>query len=477
MINKLLIILLILAIGTLACSLTAEAPPTLPPRTPMSTITPQGPVGPESTLSQPSPLPDGGTSQVVPPPLPTGITPQVPINPTLLTQLDWVDANRMMNTINTLVGFQNRHALSEPSPSKGVYAARDYLLAEFYKIQTEHPESRIGVFPHQFSFRFNGGEVLADNVVMFINGTDGDAGIILIGAHYDTVSSADVANSSSFQPGANDNGSGVAVILELARVLAQQPHRATIMFVLFASEELGKFGSNAFLRDYIQANNIRLKAMINLDIVGSPTGPNGERYDNQMRVYSAPPNESISRQMSRQIEFASRYFVQDMVVNVQRTIDRAGRWGDHEVFSEAGFAAVRLIEQADDVSRTHNTRDNMDDIEAAYIRKTAQVALASILIMADGPNPPTNISIDTTNWRMEWLPSRGATRYMIALRYPGSLVYDQVLPSQVTSFTWPGISNFEAFAVAAIDDKGQIGAFSAECIIPIGASVSGNFAC
>ncbi|MCB9435522.1 MAG: M20/M25/M40 family metallo-hydrolase [Anaerolineales bacterium] len=478
MTNKPFIIFLILVIGTLACSLTAEAPPTIPPRTPMSTITPQGPVEPAATVLQPSPLPDsGGVPTQGPPALPTGITPQVPTNPTLLAQLELVESNRLLNTVDALVTFQNRHAMSEPSPSKGVYAARDYLLAEFYKIQTEHPEARIGVFPHQFSFPFNGGDVLADNVVMFINGTDGEAGIIMIGAHYDTVASADITNGTSYQPGANDNGSGVAVVLELARILAEQPHRATIMFVLFAGEELGKYGSNAFLTDYIQANNIQLKAMLNLDIVGSPTGPNGERYDNQMRVYSAPPNESVSRQMARQIEFASQYFVQDMTVNVQKTIDRPGRWSDHETFSEAGFPAIRLIEQEDDASRTHNTRDNTDDIDGAYMRRVTQVTLASLLILADGPNAPTNISIDTTNWRMEWLPSRGATRYLIALRYPGSLVYDQVIPSQVTSFTWPGLSNFEAFAVAAIDEKGQIGAFSPECIIPVGSGVSGNFSC
>ena len=304
--------------------------------------------------------------------------------------------------------------------------------------------------------------------MMFINGTDDGRGVVIIGAHYDTVSAVNPASANGYQPGANDNGSGVAAVMEIARIMAQRPHRSTLVFVLFSSEELNRDGSRAFVDQFILDFNIPVDAVINLDIIGSPTGPNGERYDNQMRVFADPNEFTNSRHLARLSEFSARYFVPNMNVNVQPTIDRPNRWGDHEIFSNAGFPAIRLIEQADDFNLVHTTRDNTDDIEIDYLRRTTQVALATMIVLADGPLPPTNIRIDPTTWRVDWLPTRDADSYVVALRRSGSLTFNQELTVNGTTFELAELQNFETLSIASVDGNGQMGIFSDEFIIPTG---------
>jgi hypothetical protein len=453
------LIVVFMIIISIACTLTAD-PSDTSDKAPTATKA----IEPTPTLYDNIQASGGGAN----PPLgiPNNVTSDVPQSSNLANQIIQVDGNRVMNSIVNLVRYENRHTLSEPSQVRGIQAARDYLLSEFYGIQAANPDIRIDVSRHQYEFRYRGQPILADNVMMVINGTDQAAGIILVGAHYDTISNASFTDYRSYQPGANDNGSGVAAVMELARILAQKPHRATIVFVLFSGEELGRYGSQAYMNEYILRNNIPLKAVINLDIIGSPTGANGERYDNQMRVYSASPNNSPSRQLARLIEFVGRYFVPDMIVNLEDGIDRTGRWSDHQTFSDAGFPAIRLIEQSDEVNRAHTARDTLDDIESDYIRKTTQVALATVIVLADGPDAPAEVRLDPATWRLEWLPSRGATHYVVAFRQPGSLVFDLQMVVDVTGLNWVDMPRYEAVAIAAVNGDGQIGPFSTEVAIP-----------
>jgi len=128
-------------------------------------------------------------------------------------------------------------------------------------------------------------------------------------------------------------------VIEIARLLAERPHRATIYCVLFSAEEEGRLGSLAFVRDVIQAQNVPLHAMINLDMIGVPVGPDGARYDGDLRVYSAPPDDSPSRDLARLIAETAQTYLPEMTVTVYDTLDRLDRWGDHQSFSDAGYAA------------------------------------------------------------------------------------------------------------------------------------------
>ncbi len=468
--QKPLLPILMLLLSALACTVVGEAPPTLPPLQPQSAFTPQATVQPTyDTTLLPPPGPkfqrqDGGAT-----PDSLVLADYSIDNRNLTTLVTQVSGQQMWQTVETLVGFHNRHALSELASDRGIHAAGDYLLDELYEIQRQNPTTRIDVSQHEFTFAFGDETYPGRNLMLVINGTDLDAGVYLVGAHYDTVSRANAYDASSVQPSADDNGSGVSAVLEMARIMAQQPHRATLVFVFFSAEELDRKGSIALLEDYIEPLRIPLQGMMNLDTIGSPIGPDGTRYDNQMRVFSAAPNDSASRQLARQIEFVARYYVPDMSVNVQTTIDRAGRWGDHMTFSEddgGGYPAVRLIEQADDPIRGDTPRDTMDRMDATYLTRTTQVALATLTVLVDGPLPPNDLRFDVANARIDWLASRSATRYVVALRHTESLTYDEILIVEDTGFTWSEAWNYEAVAIAAIDDQGQVGRFSEEWSIP-----------
>lgn len=439
----------------LACSLTDSPPPTLAPLAPQSSFTPNAPLQASPVLA-----PVQNNTQVAFVPLESNQN--VPGNISVENMLTLVDGNRMLNTITMLQSFQNRHALGDSSPTTGVQAARDWLFNQLEEIRRANTDKYITVDLYPFNFQFGGKTYTSHNVVMVQQGTDGDAGVVMIGAHYDTISQNQIV-TTNYQPGANDNGSGTAAVLEVARLMAQRTHRATLIFILFGAEELGRYGSIAYVQEMI-AQRAPIRAMINLDIVGSPTGPRGERFDTEMRVYSAPPNTSDSRHLARLVELVARTFVPNMRVNIQETVDRLGRYGDHQSFSDRGFAAVRLIEQMDDLSRTHNANDTIEDIDGDYLRRVVQVSLATALVVANGPDRPS-LRMDTNNWVLEWTPSRNAVQYVVAFRAPGSLSYTLTRLTTDTFLQWDQFPLFEAVAVAGIDGQGQLGPFSTEYLI------------
>lgn len=455
-----LLVLVMLVSSVLACSLTEEDPPTLAPRQPMSTTTIQPTLGAVSpvTVQAPPVLPE----------LPPQVQEDVPTNNSVTNWLLYVDNNRMMNTVLAMENFQNRHNLGVPAPDKGIFAAELYLKARFDEIKDGNPDKQIAVYTQPLSISYGGLSANPDNIFMVLPGTDASAGVLVIGAHYDTINNGSPTSAELAQPGADDNGSGVSIVLELARVMAQGYHRATIIFVLFAGEEYEqRFGATSFV-DYLVGNKLDIKGVLILDIVGSATGPNGERYDNQMRVFSAPPVDSGSRELARLMELTSRAYMQgEMNVTVEETVDRPGRWGDQMSFSDKGLSAIRMIEYRDDATHTHNAMDRSDRVDPAYLGRMTKLALATLLVVADGPNPPQDYRIDTETWHLEWTPVAGATAYAVALRFPGSSVYNQIFTTPENGFTWEQMSLYEAVGVAAIDENGQLGRFVEWRIPPV----------
>ncbi len=460
--TQLLLFIGLLVVVSLACSLTTEAPPTLAPSTPLSTITPESALAPPTVEAQPFAVE-----------APVGIVQPGSETITPLESIEMVNAERMIENIKTLVSFETRHVLSSPAPNRGIKAAENWLLEELKAIAatSPNPEIRIDVYSHTFPMEWADQQVFPSNVIMAVTGTDAAAGVIIVTTHYDTA----LQNwfvGDSYQPGANDNGSGVAALLELARIMVQKPRRATIVFVLFAAEETGRQGSQAFVQDFIQAQNIPVVAVINMDIIGNPTGRRGERYDDSMRIFSAGPNESSpSRQIARMIDVAVTRYVPGMSLIIEDRLDRAGRWGDHMSFSEEGYPAIRLIEAADDPTIAHTTRDTIELIDIHYLRRTTQVALAALEMLADGPNPPTlrplrPSTTDPGSMILEWSHNPVCQSYVVALRGFGSLRYDEFYTVQATtSLAWGGFKNFEAVTVSCVDGEGRIGRFAPELLI------------
>ncbi len=440
-----------LLLSALACNLSGPPPPTVPPRLPTGT--------PEATI--------GISTQVaVEPP---GDNPaEVPTAASIDTLLQQVSTDNLMRHTQTLAGFRTRYVNStQSSPTEGIGAARQYIhdtLASY----AAQSEGRMTVWDHPFTITWEEIRSIQQNVVATLQGIESGAGVIIVGAHYDAT--AIDTNPRLLAPGANDNATGVAALLELARLMHQTPHRATIIFVAFSAEEIGRIGSIHFVDEYLDAYNIDVRAVLNLDTIGNIKGPGTEVNDRQIRVFSDEQDDSPSRQLSRVLNLIATTYVPDLQVAVQAASDREGRWGDHMSFTARGYPAVRLVEGIQDPTRQNNSRDTVEAVNPSYLTRATRVVLATLAVLADGLPPPENLSLrtntaDPANRTLVWSPVDGATGYIVALRQPGALIYNQVLTvGPANSLTWAGLTpeRFETVALASIDDAGRWGPLSAE---------------
>ncbi len=449
------IVLVALLFSALACNLTGPPPPTLPPRLPTST--------PQATI---------GISTQVPLILPTGVGAEAPTDPGIDALLRQVDSERLMAHVRALYEVNSRHVNSaQDSPTQGIGAARRYIKQTFESYSAQ-AQGRLAVWEQPFTLNWQDQATLQHNIVGTLQGVGSGAGVIIIGAHYDSVA-YDVEDQTVLAPGADDNATGVAAMLEIARIMSQTPHRATIIFVAFSAEETGRQGSIRFVDEYLKQYDIDVRAVLNIDSIGNIRGPNNETNDRQIRLFSDDNNQSPSRQLSRALHLIASTYMPDLQIVVQPASDREGRWGDHFSFTSQGYAAVRLIEALQDPARQNNSRDTIEIVTPSYLTRTTQVALATLAVLADGLLPPDNITLrahssDPASHTLVWAPVAGASGYVLALRQPGAVTYNQVLTvGPVNSLTWSGFSpeRFEAVAIAAIDQGGRWGPFSAEYLI------------
>ncbi len=443
--------LLVLASAILACNLTGPPPPTVVPRIPTST--------PQATI---------GISTQVPLALPTGVGAEAPTDPGVDVLLRQVDSNSLMAHTQTLYNFQTRHVNSPLNdPNRGIGAARRYIYNTLLSYSSQ-AQGRMNVWEQSFTLNWEEQETLQHNIIAILQGTESGAGVIVVGAHYDSV--AYDVDSTTYAPGADDNATGVAALLEMARIMSQMPHRATIIFVAFSAEETGRQGSIRFIDEYINHYSIDLRAMLNLDTIGNIHGPNNEINEHQIRVFSDESNDSRPRQLSRAVQLIASTYVPDLQVVVQNSADREGRWGDHFSFTEQGYPAIRLIEAIQDPARQNSSLDTIEYVTPSYLTQATRVALATLAVLADGLQPPRNLSVRANasnpgNHTLVWEPVPGAAGYVIALRQPGALTYNQVLTvGPVNSLTWSGFNpeRFETLAIATVDESGRWGPLSVE---------------
>jgi Peptidase family M28 len=440
----------------LACNLTEQPEPTLVPR---ATSTPPPTIG-YSTLA-PDQYPQEAT-QLAP-------VPQSPNN-TLLSLNSQVDADRMFVTIDALVGMRTRRVNTAGMGSgQGIDVAADYVLDQFNQIHNSSYQGSFAVGTNDFPINFDDTQSFGRNIIGVLQGSDVGGGVIVLGAHYDSIS-YNFTSSAAYAPGADDDASGIAALLEIARIMSQHRHRATIIFVAFSAEEIQRAGSKAFVTDYLQAKNININAMLNMDIIGSNTGPDGSINDKEIRVFSAGNNNSRSRQLARALNLISVRLSPQMSIVVQDAEDRQGRYSDHMSFSDAGYPAVRFIEALEDFSRQHSDRDTIDDVQAGYLVAATKTILSCMTALADGPPAPQNIQLREAGGGMRtlvWEKVPGATSYIVALRRPDGLIFSDYFETTDFSSTWDGYvaAKYTSLAIAAVDENGLMGPLSSEFAI------------
>ena len=369
----------------------------------------------------------------------------LPAEPPLLKDLPaQVSADRLHATIARLVGFGTRHTLSDTkSDKRGIGAARRWVGSEFAAISKDcggcleiATPSQVVTAPPRVP---NPTEIM-DVLAIQRGATDPDR-VVVISGHLDS-RVTDVMNATADAPGANDDGSGVAAVIEAARVLSKHRFKATIVYAALSGEEQGLHGGKV-LADYAIAKGWKVEADLNNDIVGNTEGLSGARDNTHVRVFSEgtraieTPDEaskrrynggevdSPSRQLARYMDnLADRYLANFDVVMVYRT-DRFGRGGDQVRMLEAGFPSVRVTEAVENYNRQHQDLrtekgirygDVIDGVDFPYLAQVTRLNVLTLAALANAPAPPSGVDIsgavsaDTT---VKWTPAPGAAAYRV----------------------------------------------------------------
>ena len=373
-------------------------------------------------------VPAASAAQTAPPPI---------TDPRIETIVATVSAERLERDIRTLAGFGTRHTLSDTlSDTRGIGAARRWLKAEFERTSAAC-NGCLDVFYDAGMVTGGDGSRIPDsvnivNVVAIQRGRTFPNRYILITGHYDSRVS-DAMDVVSDAPGANDDASGTAATLEVARVLSRHTFDKTLVYAPLAGEEQGLYGGRQ-LAERAQREGWIVEAVLNNDIIGNISGIDGVIDNGTFRVFSepTPPTETeqerrrrrfaggevdgISRQLARYVDrITDRYMINFDAVMIYR-LDRFGRGGDHRRFNDLGFPGVRLTEMHENYTRQHQDvreedgiafGDVPDGVDFDYAAKIVAVNAATMASLAWAPPPPDSVRIrgavrpSTTLW---WTP-------------------------------------------------------------------------
>jgi hypothetical protein len=434
-------------------------------------------------------FPRSAMAQELPDPMPA---PGVPVGD-VRAIVRQIDAHHIEQTIRTLVGFGTRNTLSTQSdPKHGIGAARDWLAAQYRAIAAQSG-GRLTVTLQSFTQppaeRVLEPTVLT-NVVAVLAGAqpNPDRRVVVISGHYDSMctSPTDAIHDA---PGANDDASGVAVSLELARVMSHYRFRIPIVFMAVAGEEQGLLGSTYFAEQAHKAG-WQIEGMFTDDIVGGVKGGNGVTDDRSVRIFSEgiPTTETEaearvrrsvggesdgpSRQLARYIKEAADRYVRGMKVTLIARRDRYLRGGDHIPFLERGYPAVRFTEPNEDYHHQHqNVRvengvqygDLPEFVDFAYVANVARVNAAALAGLALAPDAPHGVGLVTRRLTpdtdLQWRPDAepGVVGYEVVWRETMSPNWTNArFVGNVTSYTVQGLSKDNyLFGVRAIDSEGH----------------------
>ena len=348
-----------------------------------------------------------------------------------------IDAKRIEADVRALAAFHTRHTLSDdPAQTSGIVQAREWIRRQFEGAGSAGG-GRLRVEMHETTIERTSERVpravKVVNVLATLPGTSDPNRVYLVSGHYDSRASG-VNDHTSRAPGANDDASGTALVIELARVMSRYEFDATIVFAAVAGEEQGLLGAAA-LAEHAKAQRWNLEAMFTNDIVGNTTGGSGVRDDARVRVFSegvptvespvqlqarqssGGENDGPSRQVARYIDEVARQYLPNFAVTMIWRRDRFGRGGDHIPFNRQGFAAVRFTEPNEHYDRQHQDvrveggkqyGDTPEHVDFDYVANVARVNCAALASMARAPARVGNVTISTQleyDTTLRWEPS------------------------------------------------------------------------
>jgi hypothetical protein len=420
--------------------------------------------------------------------------PPAPVDPEIRALVTALSPERIQRAIFVLASFKTRHTLSDGTPSgDGIGGAASWIRAEFGRASAESG-GRLKVdldtflqppvaprIPHP---------VEITNIIATLPGTDPSGRTLVVSGHYDS-RVKNPLDATSPAPGADDDASGVAAVLEMAHVMSHYKFPATIVFMAVAGEEQGLNGSTHWAQ-LAKEQNTAIEAMFDNDIIGSSRSDTGGFDRGSVRLFAqgVPPtatpddallallrnggeNDTPPRELARAIRDIAAAYVPALRVRVIYRADRYLRGGDHLPFLERGYPAVRFTEPAEDFHRQHEDvrtengveyGDVPDHVDFAYTADVARVNAAALAVLARAPAPPAGVQIETARLEndttLRWLPGPEPTLagYRIVWRETTAPFWEhaQDVGRDVHRITIPGVSKDNLiFGVEAFDAAGH----------------------
>ncbi len=381
--------------------------------------------------------------------------------------LDAISADSLRSYVASLAGFETRHSMSDTvAAAKGIGAARRWLRQKLQSF-SQASGGRLQVYYDDFTTTICGATTTQRNVVARLPGTASPERQILVSGHYDS-RTTDRCDGQGFAPGANDDASGTAGVLELARVLSRHQFKATILFIAFTGEEQGLFGSRHYAATARQRGD-NIIAMTTNDIIGNIRGGSGTIDSAGVRCFSDDPMNSPHRQLARYLKLQAEAYVPNFAVRLILARDRPGRGSDHFSFYEQGYTAVRLIEPEDNLDQQHSPNDLIRFMSFSYHRKVVQVNAAFVASLAWAPATPNGVTsekLGAGRYRLRWNPSSDAAKYLVALRQSASVSYDSLFDAgSKTEVTLAAVATPAYISVAAVDAQQNESLFSTEVLL------------
>jgi hypothetical protein len=399
-----------------------------------------------------------------------------------------VSAERLQAADTKLVGFGTRNTFSEKlGDQRGVFAARAWIADQFREI-AKASQGRMTVAYDTHVHAADGKRVPRDveisSVIATLRGDEPGGRTYVMSSHYDSRNS-DNADITQDAPGADDNGSGTAAVIEAARVMAALPTHATVIFATYDSEEQGLLGS-AHHAAALKAAGVDVEGDLNNDIIGASVGDQGEKNPGLVRIFSealaagADPkqvnlvgneNDSPSRELARYAQEVGDRYQPDFKGELVFRLDRFLRGGDHASFNAQGFPAIRFVEPVETFAHQHqNVRtekgvrygDLQEFMDFDYLARVTRYNVSVLASLAMGPGCPDSAKVLTkaldNKTQLTWMPVTGAVSYEVVRRKTTDAVWTDVTDvGNVTAATLPYSKDNWLFAIRAVDAQGHRG--------------------
>ena len=403
-----------------------------------------------------------------------------------------ISPKRIEAYVRKLVSFETRHTMSDTvSETRGIGAARRWIKAELERCGAG-TSLQVAFDSHiaPVSARISRPTEIV-NVVATLPGAQEASKdrLYVVSGHYDS-RNTDVMDANGMAPGANDDASGTAAVMEMACVMAKHKFDATLVFMAVAAEEQGLLGAGHWAKQ-ARANNLNVAGMFTNDIIGSSRADDGRIDNKQVRLFSQSipaaremseavrallatggESDSISRQLARHTKEQGERYVKGFKVSVIQRHDRYLRGGDHMPFLEQGYAALRFTEPNEDFAHQHqNLRtedgkvygDLIEFVDVDYMARVAKVNAATLASLALAPAAPQQVKVRTdkltNDTTLVWQPNGepDVAGYRVVWRDTTSPVWQgSKMVGNVNEATIKLSKDNYFFGVQALDKDGNV---------------------